>query len=66
VVWVFTKEGRQLRCEVMRTAEPAAYQLIVTPPDRPHAVESIADPVTLVDRLAAVMLDLRTGGWQLA
>jgi len=50
----------------MRTAEPAAYQLIVTPPDRPHAVESIADPVTLVDRLAAVMLDLRTGGWQLA
>jgi len=66
MVWVFAREGRQLRCEVLRTGAPAGYQLIVTPPDRPRVVEALADPAALVDRLAAVTADIHTDGWQLA
>jgi hypothetical protein len=50
----------------MRTDEPASYHLIVTHPDRPRAVEAIADPATLVARLATVTADIRADGWQLA
>jgi len=66
VVWVFARDGRQLRCEVTRTDEPAAYHVIVTQPDRTLTVEAIADPAALVERLADVMLNLRADGWQLA
>lgn len=66
MVWVFTKDGRQLRCEITRTDEPASYHLRVTAHDRPRTVEPIADPAALVDRLVAVMLDIRADGWQLA
>ena len=66
MVWVFAKDGRQLRCELTRTNEPASYRLAVSRPDRTATVEDIADPAALVDRLAAVMLDIRADGWLLA
>lgn len=66
MVWVFTKDGRQLRCEVTRTDAPATYRVILTRPDRTRTVEDVAEPAVLVDRLAAVMLDIRADGWQLA
>lgn len=66
MVWVFAKDGRQLRCAVLHTDEPAAYQLIVTQPDRTRVVEAMADPAALVDRLAAVTADIHADGWQLA
>jgi len=66
VVWVFARDGRQLRCEVARTDEPASYRLVLTQHDRTRTTEEIADPAALVERIAAVMLDLRADGWQLA
>jgi hypothetical protein len=66
VVWVFAKEGRQLRCELTRGKEPVSYRLAVTHPERAGMVEEIADPAALVDRLATVMLDIRAEGWLLA
>jgi hypothetical protein len=66
VVWVFAKDGRELRCELTRTNEPASYHLAVSRPDQTATVEEIADPAGLVDRLVAVMLDIRADGWLLA
>ncbi|MEQ1727322.1 MAG: hypothetical protein ABL982_02990 [Vicinamibacterales bacterium] len=66
MVWVFARDGRQLRCEVARTDEPASYHLILTQPDRTRTTEEIADPAALVERIAVVTADLRADGWQLA
>lgn len=66
MVWTFTKDGQQLRCEVTRADERAAYCLIVTRSDRTRTVEEIEDPVALAERAAAVMLEIHADGWQLA
>ncbi len=65
MVWVFAKDGRQLRCEVTRTDEPASYHVMVTQPGQTRTVEAIADPAALISRIAAVTLALRDEGWQL-
>ena len=66
MVWVFSRDGRQLRCEILRTDETATYRIVLTRPDRTRTVEEIADPAALVDRVAAVTAGLRDDGWQLA
>jgi hypothetical protein len=64
VLWVFTRNGRQLRCEVMHADAPGRYRIVVTRPDRTESSEEV-DTTTLVERTAAVMNGLRDEGWQL-
>ena len=64
MLWVFTRNGRQLRCEVMHADAPGRYRVVVTRPDRTESSEEV-DSTTIVERTAAVMNGLRDEGWQL-
>ena len=64
MLWVFARNGRQLRCEVMHADAPGRYRIVVTRPDRTESSEEV-DSTTIVERTAAVMNGLRDEGWQL-
>jgi hypothetical protein len=67
MVWVFAKDGQHTRCEIAHDAAADAaapgYRIIVRHPDRQQTVETLADPVALIDRALAVMRDLHRDGW---
>ena len=64
VLWVFSKNGRQLRCEVMHAAAARRYRIVVTRSDRTESSEEV-DATAIAERTAAVMSGLRDEGWQL-
>ena len=64
MLWVFTRNGRQLRCEVMHADASGRYRIVVTRADRTESSEEV-DAATIVERTAAVMNGLRDEGWQL-
>jgi hypothetical protein len=66
VVWLLTKQGQQLRCEVSHGDTPGSYRIVITLPDRTQTIEEIEQPTALVDRTVSVMKALHDDGWQLA
>jgi hypothetical protein len=67
VVWVLTKDGKQLRCEVAHgDAEQRRYRITITRPGSPAVIEDIATPAAVIERTVAVMNDLRADGWHLS
>jgi hypothetical protein len=66
VIWVLTRDGTRLRCEVSRADAEGRYRIVLVKPGAPAVVEELAGPAAVIERTAAVMNQLRDEGWQLS
>jgi hypothetical protein len=62
--WYFERAGQRIRWEVRRQAGGAAYELVLTPPGGPEAVERFDDPAALIARTLSFQRSLLDDGWQ--
>jgi len=66
VIWVLTRDGKRLRCEVSHADAEGHYRIVLISPGAPAVVEDLAGPVAVIERTVAVMNQLRGEGWQLS
>jgi hypothetical protein len=66
MIWLLTKDGQHLRCEVAHAGSDGHFRITITRPGAPATVEDLSDPAAVIERTQAVMNELRTEGWQLA
>ncbi len=66
MVWLFFKDGQELRCEISRDRGEGRYRLVVTHPDGSEQVDEIEQPTELIERSIRLMNALRSEGWTVA
>ncbi len=62
--WDLERKGQRMRWEIRRAAGGDAYELVLTPPDGPQAVERFEDPTALIERSLTLQQSLLDDGWR--
>lgn len=63
MIWLFDRDGEQLRYEISRDRPAGRYRVIITHPDGHESVEEVDRPTELIERSVSLMNDLRGDGW---
>jgi len=66
VIWLFDRDGEQLRYEIRRDRLAGRYRLVLTHPDGSESVEEVYHASELVERSVRLMNALRDDGWRVA
>ena len=66
MIWLFDKDGQQLRYEITRDRAAGHYRLVITRPDGSESVEEVDQPTELIERSVQLMNSLRGDGWHVA
>jgi hypothetical protein len=64
VIWLFDREGEQLRYEICRDEKRPGYLLVLTSTDGQKEVEHVDEPTQLIERSLHQMRELRNAGWK--
>jgi hypothetical protein len=64
MMWIFERQGEQMRCEIRRDGEGAGYEIIVTNPDGSQRMERFDETDTLIKRTLDLQLELLESGWR--
>jgi hypothetical protein len=66
MIWLFDRDGQQLRYEITRARADGVYRVIITHPDGSETVEEVAEPTEVIERSVRLMNSLRSDGWRVA
>ncbi|RPI50915.1 MAG: hypothetical protein EHM55_20195 [Acidobacteria bacterium] len=64
MLWVFEREGEQMRCEIRREGVGAGYEMILTSPDGSQRMERFDETGELIKRTLDLQRDLLETGWR--
>jgi len=62
--WYFERDGQRMRWEIRREAGGTGYELVLTPPDGPEAVERFDHAAALIERTLLFQQSLIDDGWR--
>jgi len=65
MIWLLSKDGQHLRCEVAHGDSEGRYRLTIARSGAPAIVEDLSEPAAVIERTVTVMNELRAEGWQL-
>lgn len=64
MMWVFERQGEQMRCEIRREGEGAGFEMILTTPDGSQRMERFGETNDLIKRTLDLQLELLETGWR--
>ena len=64
MLWIFKRQGEQMRCEIRREGAGAALELIVTAADGSQRMERFEQTNDLIKRTLDLQLQLLENGWR--
>jgi hypothetical protein len=62
--WELERDGQRMRWAIHRAVDGAAYELVLTPPDGPEAIERFDDATALIERSLTLQQALLDDGWR--
>jgi hypothetical protein len=64
MIWVFDRDGEQLKYEITREERGDGFLLVMTEADGKQNVEQVAQPGELIEKSVLQMKKLREDGWK--
>ena len=64
MLWVFERQGKQMRCEIRRDGVGAGYEMILTNPDGSQRMERFEATGDLIKRTLDLQRELLETGWR--
>ena len=64
MLWIFERQGEQMRCEIRREGTGTGYEMIVTAPDGSQRMERFDETNDLIKRTLDLQRDLLESGWR--
>jgi hypothetical protein len=64
MLWIFERNGEQMRCEIRREGRGSGYEMIVTSPDGSQRMEQFEETATLIKRTFDLQWELLESGWR--
>ena len=64
MLWIFERQGEQMRCEIRREGVGSGYEMIVTAPDGSQRMERFDETNDLIKRTLDLQRDLLETGWR--
>jgi len=64
MLWIFEREGEQMRCEIRRDGGGAGYEMIVTKADGSERMELFEETGELIRRSMEFQRELMETGWR--
>jgi hypothetical protein len=64
MLWIFEREGEQMRCEIRREGVGAGYEMIVTNIDGSQLMERFEETSALIRRTLELQRELLETGWR--
>ena len=64
MLWVFERQGEQMRCEIRREGAGAGFEMIVTTPDGSQRMERFGETNDLIKRTLDLQRELLESGWR--
>ena len=64
MLWIFERQGEQMRCEIRRDGVGAGYEMIVTHPDGSQRMERFEGTGALIKRTLEFQRELMETGWR--
>ena len=64
MLWIFERQGEQMRCEIRREGVGTGYEMIVTAPDGSQRMERFVETNDLIKRTLDLQRELLESGWR--
>jgi hypothetical protein len=64
MLWVFERQGEQMRCEIRREGAGTGFEMIVTTPDGSQRMERFGETNDLIKRTLDLQRELLESGWR--
>jgi hypothetical protein len=64
MIWLFDRDGEQIKYEICRDEQGAGFLLVVTSSDGQQRVEHVGQPTELIERSIDEMGRLTQDGWK--
>jgi hypothetical protein len=64
VIWLFDREGEQIKYEIRRDENSGGYLLVITSSAGQERIERIEEPTELIERSIDEMQRLKDDGWK--
>ena len=64
MLWIFERQGEQMRCEIRREGDGVGYEMLLTSPDGSQRMERFDDTSDLIKRTLDLQRDLLESGWR--
>jgi hypothetical protein len=64
MLWIFERQGEQMRCEIRRDGVGAGYEMIVTNADGSQRMDRFDDTGELIKRTLEFQRELMETGWR--
>jgi hypothetical protein len=65
VIWLFDRDGKQLKYEICRQENGDGFLLVTTQADGKKKVEEVAQPSELIEKSVLQLRQLREDGWKI-
>jgi hypothetical protein len=65
VIWLFDRDGEQLKYEICRQENGDGFLLVTTQADGKTNVEEVAQPSELIEKSVLQLRQLREDGWKI-
>jgi len=65
MIWLFDREGEQLKYEICRQEHGDGFLLVMTQADGQTKVEEVAQPAELIEKSLLQLRQLREDGWKI-
>jgi hypothetical protein len=65
VIWLFDRDGEQLKYEICRQEDGDGFLLVMTQANGQKKVEEVTQPSELIEKSVLQMRQLREDGWKI-